>query len=218
MPLLLSIVSGIFLRYVGAGHRENLRDREAFTVVAIGWLLIAFIGALPYLLSGTITNFVDAYFEYMSGFSTSGSTVLEVPAGLDYLNVYSHSILLWRALSQWIGGMGVILLAVVILARILGHRVAQGLLTHASGRNHDRLVIVQRYQVQQQIVHAGLAGAQERLGITGAVLEFEPDEGWAWRRQKGLGHATGIVGWQCQSGCHQPTELEELPAGHTVLL
>lgn len=119
VPFFISFFIGVLFRYLGHGYSESLRDREAFAVVGIGWLLIAFLGSLPFIFSGTITNVIEAYFESMSGFTTTGATVLEVPSG-DYLDHYSYSIFLWRSLIQWLGGMGIIVLSVVILARILG--------------------------------------------------------------------------------------------------
>jgi trk system potassium uptake protein TrkH len=118
-PFIISLVLGLVLKFIGHGYSESIRDREAFAVVGLGWLLIAFLGSLPFVFSGTIPNPIDAYFESMSGFTTTGATVLEVNSG-DYLDVYSHSIFLWRAHIQWLGGMGIIVLSVVILARILG--------------------------------------------------------------------------------------------------
>jgi trk system potassium uptake protein TrkH len=107
------------LKYFRKARIKELRDREAFFCVALGWLLIAFLGSLPYVLSNTL-GYVDAYFESMSGFATCGSTVLEVPEGLDYLGFYPKSLLFWRSLTQWLGGMGIIVLSVVILARAMG--------------------------------------------------------------------------------------------------
>ena len=124
VPVLITLGLGIFLKSFNSGlnksYSESIRDREALAIVGLGWLLIAFVGALPYVFSNTLPNLIDAYFESMSGFTTTGSTLLEPPVGGDYLDKYSHSILLWRALTQWLGGMGIILLSVVILARILG--------------------------------------------------------------------------------------------------
>ncbi len=119
IPFLISFITGVIMRITCRGYSESLRDREAFAVVGAGWLLIAFLGSLPFIFSGTIPNGIHAFFESMSGFTTTGATVLEVSSG-DYLDSYSHSIMLWRSLIQWLGGMGIIVLSVVILARIFG--------------------------------------------------------------------------------------------------
>jgi trk system potassium uptake protein TrkH len=124
VPALICLLIGIALRLIGKGYSSDVRDREAFAIVSIGWVLIAFISCLPYIISGTIPNFFSAYFEAMSGFTTTGATVLEIPgnapAGADYLDVYPHSIMLWRSLTQFMGGMGIIVLSVVILSRFIG--------------------------------------------------------------------------------------------------
>lgn len=114
LPLLLTLVWGLGLRRVGEGTRDMLRDREAIVAVGLAWFVIPLMGAIPYITSGVLPNPADAYFEAMSGFTTTGSTVIvdveSVPA----------SILLWRAMTQWLGGMGIILLSVVVLAGVMG--------------------------------------------------------------------------------------------------
>lgn len=108
--LIITLASGTALYILTRKYgREELRHRDAFSVVTISWLAVAFFGAIPYLLTGTFHSFTDAYFESMAGFTTTGSSVLKdiesVPMG----------ILFWRSLTQWIGGMGIILFALAIL-------------------------------------------------------------------------------------------------------
>ncbi len=90
--------------------------REAFFVVAVSWLLVAVFGALPYVLAGndTVAHPVNALFESMSGFTTTGATVM----GDISFDSHSRSILMWRQLTQWLGGMGIIVLAVAILSQL----------------------------------------------------------------------------------------------------
>jgi trk system potassium uptake protein TrkH len=108
LPLAITITVGmIFERKVGV-RKGEIKRREGFAIVAIGWLFVAIFGALPYLFSGTLGP-VNAFFESMAGFTTTGSTVM-----LDLAHV-DRSILLWRSFTQWIGGMGVILLFIAIL-------------------------------------------------------------------------------------------------------
>lgn len=87
----------------------NLARRDGFGVVAFGWMAVTFFGSLPYLFSGVIPHFVPALFETMSGFTTTGSTVIPI------LETVPHGILFWRALTHWFGGMGVLVLCVAIL-------------------------------------------------------------------------------------------------------
>lgn len=138
--ILTIILIAIFtiLRFFERDRSLDLRDREAFVTVGVGWIIIAFLGSLPYVFSGTL-GYVDAFFETMSGFATCGSTVLTVSNGMDYLNVYSHSIMFWRALTQWLGGMGIIVLSVVVLARIMGGGGAKLFRAEAAGHRVTRL-------------------------------------------------------------------------------
>ncbi|WP_247729289.1 TrkH family potassium uptake protein [Halovivax limisalsi] len=90
--------------------------REAFMVVALTWLFAAIFGALPYVLAGngTVATPVNAVFESMSGFTTTGATVMDEIS----LETHSHAMLMWRQLTQWLGGMGIIVLAVAILSEM----------------------------------------------------------------------------------------------------
>jgi trk system potassium uptake protein TrkH len=109
---------GLVLWYLTKEAPGAVRDREAFAAVGLCWLIIAVFGALPYVLSGTLPNFIDAYFESMSGFTTTGATLLDTQDSHGYF-AYPHSIIIWRSLMQWLGGMGIIILSVVVLARIV---------------------------------------------------------------------------------------------------
>jgi trk system potassium uptake protein len=96
------------------GTRERIGPREGFLVVSLVWLLVPAFGALPYLLGGVeqLENPVDAYFEAVSGFTATGGTVLTDIEALD------RSMLVWRQLTHWLGGMGIIILAVAVLPRL----------------------------------------------------------------------------------------------------
>jgi trk system potassium uptake protein TrkH len=119
LPMLASACLGGIMWYHTRHKAEELREREAFVAVGLGWALMALIGSLPYMFSGSIINPLDAYFESMSGFTTTGATVLNVGPGQDFLDVYPHSILMWRSLTCWLGGMGFIVFSVVILSKFL---------------------------------------------------------------------------------------------------
>ncbi len=121
LPAVLSAVIGFGLQYYSREADEELRDREAFAAVGFTWLIISVLAALPYLLRGTLSDPVDGFFEAMSGFTTTGATVI---TDVENRAVVPGSILLWRAETQWLGGLGIIVLSIVVLSRILGGGVS----------------------------------------------------------------------------------------------
>ena len=98
-----------WLLLAGRKAEKRVGEREGYVIVATVWLVYSVFGMLPFWLSGCLPTLTDAWFETMAGFTTTGATVIR-----DVTTV-SHSILLWRALMQWIGGMGIIVLSVAIL-------------------------------------------------------------------------------------------------------
>lgn len=112
LSLALTCTTGAVLYLVcRPGHDDDstLTHRDGFLIVALGWILAGAFGSLPYLFSGILPHFTDAFFESMSGFTTTGATVL---SGLDSL---PRGILFWRSFTQWLGGMGIIVLSIAIL-------------------------------------------------------------------------------------------------------
>lgn len=91
------------------GERISLSHREGFVIVTLAWVLASAFGGLPFLLSGVVPSFCDAFFETMSGFTTTGASVIS------NLDTTARGILFWRALTQWLGGMGIIILSIAIL-------------------------------------------------------------------------------------------------------
>lgn len=108
IPLAITTIFGLILERKIGVRTGVIRRREGFAIVSLGWLAVAFFGSLPYIFSATLGP-IDAFFESMSGFTTTGSTVM---LNLDQVD---RSILLWRSFTQWIGGMGVILLFIAVL-------------------------------------------------------------------------------------------------------
>ena len=88
---------------------RNFTRREGFMIVSLVWLVFSLFGALPYILSGTIPGFADAFFETMSGFTTTGASVV------DNLESFPRGILFWRAVTHWLGGMGIIVLFLTMM-------------------------------------------------------------------------------------------------------
>ena len=90
----------------------ELLTRDGFLVVVLSWLVVTAFGALPYVLSGSIPRYTDAFFETMSGFTTTGATLLTD------IEALPRAVLFWRSLTQWLGGMGIVVLTVAILPRL----------------------------------------------------------------------------------------------------
>ncbi|MDH3997277.1 MAG: TrkH family potassium uptake protein [Desulfuromonadales bacterium] len=111
---------------------KELSVREGFAVVSFGWTVFALFGALPFVLSGAIPSYLDAFFETMSGFTTTGSTILT------NIEAMPPSLLLWRSLTQWLGGMGIIVLSLAILP-MLGVGGMQLFKAEVPGPTADRL-------------------------------------------------------------------------------
>lgn len=104
----LTLAFGVFT-YRFTRFKGEIRSREGFAIVTFAWTGAAIFGALPYLFTGVIQEFVPAVFESMSGFTTTGATVFSE------IETLPHGILFWRALTHWLGGMGIIVLAIAIL-------------------------------------------------------------------------------------------------------
>lgn len=111
---------------------KELKSKDGYLVVTLNWLLMSFFGSLPYVFSGTIPSYPDAFFESISGFTTTGATILTD------IEALPKDILFWRSLTQWIGGMGIIVLAVAILP-ILGIGGMQLFIAEAPGVTPDKL-------------------------------------------------------------------------------
>ncbi|PNU18706.1 potassium transporter [Geothermobacter hydrogeniphilus] len=131
LSALLTLIVGASM-FFSCRNDSELSLREGFAVVSFGWLLFSCFGALPFLFSGTIPGPINAVFETMSGFTTTGATILTTIEGLP------ESILLWRALTHWLGGMGIIVLSLAILP-MLGVGGMQLFKAEVPGPTADRL-------------------------------------------------------------------------------
>ena len=110
---LMLLAIGLLLRnIVGRNASYGLRERESFWITAVAWLVVPLAGALPYLFTGVLGSFTDAAFESVSGFTTTGSSVIANPA------VIPQGMLMWRSITQWIGGLGLILFVIAFLKRL----------------------------------------------------------------------------------------------------
>ncbi len=113
ISMAISLGAGLLLWRLIPVKERRMSRREAIVLVAGGWIAASLFGALPYFLSGALPSFLDAYFEAMSGYTTTGATVFTS------IESQAQGILLWRSLTQWLGGMGIIMLFVALFP-ILG--------------------------------------------------------------------------------------------------
>jgi len=125
-------LAGAVLLRLNRRARPALSNHDGFLVVSLSWLLMAFVGALPFLFSGAIPSYTDAFFETMSGFTTTGATIL------DDIEALPKSMLFWRSMTHWLGGMGIVVLAVAILP-LLGFKGLQLVRAEAPGPAVDKL-------------------------------------------------------------------------------
>ncbi len=130
---IITAVVGVVLGYIGNRHNnKNIGKREGYMIVTLTWVIISVFGSLPFILSGTIPSFTSAFFETMSGFTTTGSSILT------NIEAVPKNILFWRAMTHWIGGMGIIVLTVAILP-FLGIGGMQLLIAEMPGIAPDKL-------------------------------------------------------------------------------
>lgn len=100
--------TGTLLAYICRGAGRDVSRKDGYIVVTLIWVIFSLFGTLPYMLSGAIPDFTDAFFETMSGFSTTGSTILED------IEALPHSILFWRMMTHWVGGLGIVFFTIAV--------------------------------------------------------------------------------------------------------
>ena len=129
---LISIASGGSIWFINRKAQKSLSARDGFLIVSIGWILFSLFGSIPFMLSGEIPSFTDAFFETISGFTTTGASIL------DEIEVLPHGLLFWRSLTQWLGGMGIIVMSLAILP-LLGVGGMQLFVAEVPGPAPDKL-------------------------------------------------------------------------------
>ncbi|WP_237276230.1 TrkH family potassium uptake protein [Tenacibaculum ovolyticum] len=129
---IITIAIGLILYFFNKPDNKKIQKKEGYLIVTLGWLILSITGMLPYLLSGSIPSTTNAFFETISGYSTTGSSILtdieSMPKG----------ILFWRSATHWIGGMGIIVLTIAILP-LLGIGGMQLFMAEAPGPSTDKL-------------------------------------------------------------------------------
>ncbi|HET7361541.1 MAG TPA: potassium transporter TrkG [Salinimicrobium sp.] len=129
---MITLFVGIILMFFTLGHRKEIKKKEGYIVVTFGWIFMVLSGTLPYVLTQAIPSFTDAFFETMSGYTTTGSSILTD------IEVIPKGVLFWRSLTIWIGGMGIIVLAIAILP-LLGVGGMQLFSAESPGPSADKL-------------------------------------------------------------------------------
>lgn len=117
ISIAVTLVCALLLRYLGRKSDNMLSRRDAYLVVTLSWVLFSLFGTLPFMTGGYIKSFTDAYFETMSGFTTTGATII------DDVECLPHGILFWRSLTQWIGGLGIVFFTIALLPSLIGGSV-----------------------------------------------------------------------------------------------
>ncbi len=129
---LITCFIGVLIMFATRGHRRELKKREGYIIVTFGWIFMALSGTLPYVISDAIPDFTNAFFETLSGYTTTGASIL------NDIESIPRGILFWRSLTHWIGGMGIIVLAIAILP-LLGIGGMQLFAAEAPGPSADKL-------------------------------------------------------------------------------
>lgn len=171
-----SIVAGFAVWWSTRKFSRNIGKREAYMIVTFGWIIMALTGTLPYILSGTITDFSSAFFETLSGYTTTGASVLTD------IESTSHGILFWRSMTHWIGGMGIIVLTIAILP-ILGIGGMQLFAAESPGPSADKLTPrIQETAKRLWLLYVGFTVLETILLMVGGMDFFD-----------GINHALATV-------------------------
>ncbi len=128
----VTVTIGLLLFFFNKPKSTNIQKKEGYLIVTLGWLTLSITGMLPYLFSGAIPNITNAFFETISGYSTTGSSILTD------IEAMPKGILFWRSATHWIGGMGIIVLTIAILP-LLGIGGMQLFMAEAPGPSADKL-------------------------------------------------------------------------------
>ena len=123
---------GLLLAFLGKGGERQLTRRDGYVLVSFAWVAFSLFGMLPFYIGGYIPDITNAFFETMSGFSSTGATIL------DDIESLPHGILFWRSMTQWIGGLGIIMFTIAVLP-IFGISGLQVFAAEASGPTHDKV-------------------------------------------------------------------------------
>ena len=164
---LINLGAGSLLSAYGKGADYRISRRDGFFIVSITWILFTAFGMLPFIFSGKIPSVADAFFETMSGFTTTGATIL------NNIESFSHGLLFWRSFTQWIGGLGIVLFTIALLPIFSGSS-QQLFLSEATGVTHNKIhpkaSVMARYL---WLIYIGITLAETLLLILGGMSTFD---------------------------------------------
>ena len=129
---LLTLFIGALMMFLTRDREKEVKRREGYIIVTFGWIFMSLSGCLPYMFTDAIPSFTDAFFETISGYTTTGATIM------NDIEAIPHGVLFWRSTTHWIGGMGIIVLAIAILP-LLGIGGMQLFAAEAPGPSADKL-------------------------------------------------------------------------------
>mgnify|MGYP002639324392 CR=1 FL=1 len=129
---IVTILIGAIFMFSTKNHRKDLQKRDGYIIVTFGWIFMSLTGTLPYIFTDSIPSFTNAFFETMSGYTTTGASILNDIESVPY------GVLFWRSITHWIGGMGIIVLAIAILP-LLGIGGMELFAAEAPGPSGDKL-------------------------------------------------------------------------------
>ena len=146
---------------------KRIRIREGLLIATLTWLLAATVGAVPFVLSGAIPSGVDAWFEAMSGITTTGATIIED------IEILPHAVLFWRSLLHWLGGMGILVFAIALLPS-LGIGGTQLMAAESTGPTNDKLTAKQSNTAKLlYMIYGGLTASECLLLLAGGMSFFD---------------------------------------------
>ena len=165
--MLMNIGIGGIMVLAGNRRCNNISRRDGYCIVSISWILFTLLGMLPFYLSGHIPSITDAFFETMSGFTTTGATIL------NNIESLPHGLLFWRSFTQWIGGLGIVLFTIALLPLFSGSS-QQLFLSEATGVTHDKIhpkiKVMARYL---WLIYIGLTLLETILLMLGGMNLFD---------------------------------------------
>lgn len=117
ITMAVTAITALALKYKGYKAENSMGRRDAYLLVTLTWVVFSVFGALPFIISGCLSSYTDAFFETMSGFTTTGASVI------DNVEALPHGLLFWRSMTHWIGGLGIVFFTIAILPSMVGGSV-----------------------------------------------------------------------------------------------